>query len=215
MSNPELEPDSKVAAGRCSGLVLAGGAGERMGGQDKGLLPWAGSCLAGHAAGRLAAQGLAVAISANRNLDAYHALGYPLMRDRRAGYAGPLAALEAGLLAGSAEWLLAVPCDSPLFPADLLTQLWTAVASDDGATPRALAAYARCGAERHPVFCLVHRRLAVPLGRFIDDGGHRVSDWWQACGAVGVDFGEAREGEFANANTPEEYARLQARAAGA
>jgi molybdopterin-guanine dinucleotide biosynthesis protein A len=177
----------------CTGLVLAGGAGQRMGGQDKGLLPWRGATLAGHAAARLGTQGLAVWVSTNRHPDEYARLGLPLLADRRSDYPG-----------------LAVPCDTPFFPDDLAVRLWSAVhVAGDPRTPTARAAYVRCGARSHPVFCLVSRALADPLTRFLDDGGRRVLDWWQAVGALAVDLGTAAEPAFANANTPEELQRLR------
>ena len=194
----------------CTGLVLAGGAGQRMGGQDKGLLPWRGGTLAGHAANRLGAQGLVVWISTNRHLDVYARLGLPLVADRRSDYPGPLAALEAALHRVPTPWLLAVPCDTPFFPEDLAARLWSRVqVPDDPATPVAPAAYVRCGIRAHPVFCLISRALAEPLTRFLDDGGRRVLDWWQAVGALAVDLGTTAEPAFANANTPEELQRLR------
>lgn len=202
------------APGECCALILAGGAGTRMGGQDKGLQPWRGVPLAAAVAARMTAAGLPVLISANRNLEQYRAFGYPVVPDLRSGYAGPLAAIEAGLAAAPSPWLLTLPCDCPLFPDDLLARLWSAVrraAADPLQTPPR-AAQVRCGPHRHPVFALAHRSLATPLTRFLDDGGRRVSDWWQAVGALGVDFGLAAEPRFANANTPEELASMAAAA---
>ena len=200
----------------CSGLVLAGGQGQRMGGQDKGLLPWQDGVLAGHAARRLAASGMPVYLSANRNLEVYRALGVPVLEDRRPGFHGPLAALETALHAITTPWLLAVPCDSPFFPEDLGPQLWSVVAtaaSDPGAPP-VRAVHARCGEQLHPVFCLVARPLAPELTAFLDDGGRRVRDWWNSVEGRTFDFGAAADAAFANANTPEDYQRLRARAAG-
>jgi len=198
----------------CTGLVLAGGQGQRMGGQDKGLLPWQGGVLAAHAAQRLGATGMPVQVSANRNLEAYRALGFPVVEDRRSGFHGPLAALEAGLQAITTPWLLAVPCDSPFFPEDLGLRLWSALeaAAATPGQPPLRAVHVRCGAQPHPVFCLMARELAPELGRFLDAGGRRVRDWWQSVAAAAVDFGEGAQPAFANANTPEDYGRLRARA---
>jgi len=213
MSATPFEHNSMPPPGLCTAVVLAGGAGRRMDGRDKGLLPWHGTTLAGHAAARLAALGLPVLISANRNLDEYQAYGHPLLQDRRPDYAGPLAAIEAALLAAPTPWVLTVPCDSPFFPDDLPARLWVALhAGTTGAgAARADAAYVRCGAQSHPVFSLVATRLAAPLGRYLEDGGRRVHDWWQAAGALSVDFGSAAADNFANANTADELARLRGR----
>jgi molybdopterin-guanine dinucleotide biosynthesis protein A len=184
-----------------------------MGGADKGLLAWRDTTLAQHAAARLSDAGLPVLVSANRNLERYRSLGLRVTPDRRADFPGPLAALEAGLYAASTTWVMAVPCDTPLFPDELPWRLWAGVVERipaPGFGPP-LAAYARCGDAVHPVFCLLSCSLAGTLTRFLDDGGRRMSEWWQAIGAHSVDFGRARESAFANANTHADYLSLRDR----
>lgn len=62
-----------------TGVVLAGGLGRRMGGADKGLLDYGGRPLAQQVAERLAPQVETLLINANRNREAYTALGYPVI----------------------------------------------------------------------------------------------------------------------------------------
>jgi hypothetical protein len=69
-----------------------------MGGRDKGLQPFRGQPMAAWAIERLAPQVDALLINANQNLEAYAAFGHPVVPDRIAGFAGPLAGLHAGLL---------------------------------------------------------------------------------------------------------------------
>ena len=87
--------------GMISGLVLAGGRGSRMGNVDKGLQPFRSSTMVEHVLARLRPQVGPVAISANRNLDAYRAFDVMVLPDEVADgvepYPGPLAGLEAGL----------------------------------------------------------------------------------------------------------------------
>lgn len=64
-----------------TGLVLAGGRGARMGGIDKGLVPYAGEPLALHVLRRLQAQTRSTAISANRHLARYSQWGVPVWPD--------------------------------------------------------------------------------------------------------------------------------------
>jgi molybdopterin-guanine dinucleotide biosynthesis protein A len=68
---------SVIPAAALMGLVLAGGRGQRMGGADKGLQLLHGRPLAAHVLDRLGPQAGSLAISANRHLDAYAALGAP------------------------------------------------------------------------------------------------------------------------------------------
>ena len=58
-----------------TGLILAGGRGERMGGADKGWVVHEGRPLIVSVVERLAPQVGALLISANRNIERYAALG--------------------------------------------------------------------------------------------------------------------------------------------
>lgn len=198
-------PTPLIPVAQVLALVLAGGRATRMGGDDKGLLPWGDATLATHAADRLRTQGFTVQVSANRNPEHYTAKGLMPLADLRAGFAGPLAALEAGLARAQetgAAWLLAVPCDCPHFPACLPDRLLAAAAS-------AKAAFAVQNQGVHPAFCVLSVALAGTLTRYLDDGGRRMRDWWTMVDAARVDFSDQPADAFANANTPEDLARLR------
>lgn len=105
------------------GLILAGGAGRRMGGLNKGLLLHQGLPLAAWALQRLGPQVENLYISANRNVTTYAALGHQVLRDPRPDLPGPLAGLEAGLRAFHGDILVCVPCDTPDFPHNLVQRL--------------------------------------------------------------------------------------------
>ena len=184
-----------------TGLVLAGGRARRMGGRDKGLLRAGGETLAARALRRLRPQVRTLLLNANRNLDAYAALGVALCPDSDPqAFGGPLAGIAAGLEACATPWLLVVPCDCPRLPTDLAARLAAAV----GDAP---AAIARAGGRRQPVCCLLHVRLRDALRAFLAAGGAKVDAFTDAVGAVEVDFADADA--FVNVNTPHELARLE------
>lgn len=189
----------------CTGLVVAGGEGRRMAGQDKGLLAWGSGTLASHAAQRFHALGLPVLVSANRNQKDYEAQGLDTVCDIRKGYQGPLAALEAGLTAIKTSWLLAIPCDNPALNEALIIQLW------EKKPPPHPAVYARCGEYSHPICCAIHRSCLPALSSFLEGEQRRVMEFWKTINAFAVDLGLENEAYFANANTPEDYAQLRAR----
>src|SRR5689334_20428419 len=107
-----------------TGIILAGGLGRRMGGVDKGLQPLHGQPMVAHVLQRLAPQVAALIINANQNPEQYTTLGAPfaahIVPDSIAGYAGPLAGLQAGLAAARTPLVVTVPCDSPFLPLDLV-----------------------------------------------------------------------------------------------
>ena len=94
------------------GLILCGGAGTRIGGEEKGLREFRGRPAVAVAATVLAPLCHVVHISANRNLDAYAALDLgPVRRDLRDGFQGPLAGVESLIPHVRSEVLLLLPCD--------------------------------------------------------------------------------------------------------
>ncbi|GAP33739.1 molybdenum cofactor guanylyltransferase MobA [Piscinibacter sakaiensis] len=188
-----------------TGLVLAGGRARRMGGVDKGLQAWQGRPLVAHVLARLAPQVAAVAINANRSLEAYATFGLPLWPDRRAAFPGPLAGLEAGLAAATTPWLLTVPCDAPGLPADLRARLGEALAVT-GADVALAVTREGPRTRAQPVFALWRVSLAPALRAHLDDGGARVEDFVRRSRHVEVVFDEPAA--FANANTLEELAAL-------
>src|SRR3954463_12023117 len=106
-----------------TGVVLAGGRGSRMGGVDKGLQAFRGMPLALHTLLRLGPQVGEAMVNANRNLAAYESFGVPVWPDASADYAGPLAGFLVGLERCETAYLVTVPCDTPLFPSDLVARL--------------------------------------------------------------------------------------------
>lgn len=202
-----------IAPGEITGLVLAGGAGSRMGGVDKGLLVFRGQSLVAHALDRLRQQSGSLLgpllISANRHLDHYRSLGPPVLQDGSAGHAGPLAGVLAALERADTPWLLSVPCDAPLFPLDLTERL--ADALRDPTLKLAMAAGRDSGLLRHqPVFCLMRSTLAPDLRAYLDSGGRAVERWIQRHPHTVVPFERAQDTlAFGNANTPEELRAME------
>lgn len=207
-----------------SGLLLAGGEGRRMGGQDKGLLPLHGEPLAAHVLRRLTPQVGRLLVSANRHQPQYLALARALdpqaqvLSDERSlcggeAFAGPLAGMLAGLLACQTEWLLCTPCDLPALPQDLAARLWAgSQARAGGARP---VAFPRDREGRlHPACCLLRRDLAPSLSDYLARGGRRVREWMYDQGAIEVAFEHPQDlRAFANLNHPADLAALQAQPA--
>lgn len=185
-----------------TGLVLAGGQGSRMGGIDKGLQSFRGQPLVQHALQRLSPQVHTTLVSANRHLDRYRSFGAPVLTDSLPGHAGPLAGFLAGLQHCRTEWLACVPCDSPMFPLDLVERLAHALRTQGGDI-----AIARTGTQLQPVFCLMKTHTADSLMRHLDAGGRRIERWCVEHGCVEVPFEE--KAAFANANTLEELQKLE------
>src|SRR5689334_13651243 len=106
-------PASPSTTGAITGVILAGGQGRRMGGVDKGLRPLRGRPMVAWVIERFAPQVSELLVNANQNLAAYAALGYRVIPDDIAGFAGPLAGLHRALSEAAHDLVATAPCDSP------------------------------------------------------------------------------------------------------
>lgn len=202
--------DEAPRAAAITGLILAGGQGQRMGGRDKGLVTLAGQPLIAHVLARFAPQVGPLLISANRNLDAYRALGEPygarLVRDASPDYPGPLAGILAGLNEATTPWLAVVPCDSPFLPTDLVARLSAAL------TATGDVAVVRTAGEVQPVFALLARTLVTSLAAFLAAGDRKIMRWYALHDCREADFGNDATA-FLNINTEAEQHLAVARVA--
>ena len=198
-----------------TGLILAGGRGSRMGGSDKGLQNFHGLPLALQTLMRLQLQSLPlqeVMINANRNLAAYEALGVPVWPDSIDGFAGPLAGFQTGLERCETPLMITVPCDTPLFPLDLVERLFRALDEQDADVAMAAAPEADGTVRAQPVFCLIKTELLESLVKFTQSGGRKIDAWTaqHRCAIVPFDLPSDSPQAFANANTLAELQQLEA-----
>ncbi|PUE20271.1 molybdenum cofactor guanylyltransferase MobA [Limnohabitans sp. WS1] len=198
-----------------TGLILAGGRGSRMGGSDKGLQNFHGLPLALQTLMRLQLQSLPlqeVLINANRNLAAYESLGVPVWPDSIDGFAGPLAGFQTGLERCETPLMLTVPCDTPLFPLDLVERLVHAMNAQDADLAMAAAPEADGTVRPQPVFCLLKTDLLESLVKFTQGGGRKIDAWTaqHRCAIVPFDLPGDSPQAFANANTLAELQQLEA-----
>ena len=198
-----------------TGLILAGGRGSRMGGIDKGLQNFRGLPLALQTLMRLQVQSMPlqeVLINANRNLSAYESLGVPVWPDSIDGFAGPLAGFLTGLERCETPLLLTVPCDTPLFPLDLVERLVQAMDTQDADMAMAAAPEDDGAVRPQPVFCLLKIELLESLVKFTQGGGRKIDAWTSQhrCAIVPFDLPGDSPQAFANANTLAELQQLEA-----
>ncbi|MCW8305706.1 molybdenum cofactor guanylyltransferase [Acidiphilium sp. PA] len=179
------------------GLILAGGAGRRLGGVDKAFVGLRGRPLVAHVVERLANQAGGLVISAAGDVSRFDGVGLPVVGDGVHRGKGPLAGVLAGLrwaAARGGDWVVSVPVDTPFVPLDLVARLGDgpAVAAHGGRVHHLVA--------RWPV------AAAGALEGFLcSDGPYRVSDFARGLGMRVVAFADGRD-PFMNINTPDDLA---------
>ena len=189
---------------RIAGVVLAGGQGRRMGGEDKGLVEVAGRPMVAHVLERLRPQVGALLINANRNRGRYAEIaGCPVVADRQGGYAGPLAGMASAMEAAGTRFVLTVPCDAPLVSAHLGARLHESLV-ENGAE----LCVAHDGRRLQPVFALIDCSLLDSLLACLQSGERKIDRWYAQHRMATADFSDLPR-SFSNVNTPEERIALE------
>ena len=198
-----------------TGLILTGGRGSRMGGVDKGLQNFNDVPLALYTQLRLSPQVGDLLINANRNLAAYESFGVPVWPDAASlgDFAGPLAGFLTGLERCETAFMMTVPCDTPLFPHDLVARLAAALEAEDADIAMAAAREEDGQLRAQPVFCLMRSELLESVVKFTHGGGRKIDAWTALHKTVLVPFDQPGDDPkaFINANTLTELHQLENR----
>jgi molybdopterin-guanine dinucleotide biosynthesis protein A len=182
---------------KVTGLILAGGAGRRMDGQDKGLLLWQGKPLVSHVVERLVPQTSTLIISCNRNVEKYRSLGHPTVEDQRTGFEGPLAGIEAASSRIKTPFVAIVACDTPQLPTDLVRRLLVPLCADTESAP--LISFAHDGQREQYLCALIKTECLAGLSEFMQQGHRAVKHWYRQNPHVSVDFSDVTN-SFQNHN---------------
>ena len=189
------------------GLVLAGGRSVRFG-AEKAAATLKGRPLLRLALDRLEGVCARLAVSAPRDsLAARMAAdwGVAVLADPPGTPRGPLAGLSVGLAwarSRGLDRLAVMPCDLPSAPHDLFERL-------EEAMGEASAASALSPDGPQPLCLMADVTLHDGLAAILSGGRHPpVHEWLAAVGARQIFFDDAAA--FANVNTPQDLARLEA-----
>ena len=186
-------------------VILAGGQGRRMGGQDKGLIEFNGQPLVSILIDNLEQQSVDIIINANRNHDRYRGFGYPVISDQLEDYQGPLAGFASAMAAVASDYIVTLPCDSPLLVNDYVARF--ILSHEQTNAPIHVASD---GERLQPVHALIKVDLRPSLLEFLDSGDRKIDRWYALHGFVQTDFSDCAD-MFRNINTPADQQQMQAR----
>jgi molybdopterin-guanine dinucleotide biosynthesis protein A len=180
-----------TSANGITALILAGGAGRRVGHRDKGLILWQGRPLIAHVSAALKPQVADMLISCNRNFSCYEQFASHTVADTRRDFQGPLAGLEAASAAIKTELLVVVSCDMPHLPADLVERLIAPLLNVAEHSPD--ICYAHDGLRAQYLCAGLRKDSLSSLPQFLDAGQRAVQDWYKSRKAVAVDFSDQHD----------------------
>jgi molybdopterin-guanine dinucleotide biosynthesis protein A len=178
-------------------LVLAGGSSRRMG-RHKAWLEVGDTTLLRWMANRLGPAFSEVMVSFAEPEQMQELVPYRLVFDRKQE-AGPLAGLEAGLIAARHEVIFAIACDMPYVTRELAEMAVAAARGCDAAMPRV-------GGRAEPV-CAAYRRSALPaVTAALESGRLKAAD---LADQLDVTWLEGLDPDlFRSLNTLEDYQRF-------
>jgi molybdenum cofactor guanylyltransferase len=186
---------------RIAGCILAGGKSSRMG-FDKASVLLGGKTLLAHVVDRLRTQVDVMAINSN---DKSMVAAYPIVPDKDANFAGPLAGVLVALqwaktILPTIDALVTVPVDTPFFPTNLVPVLQTyskktiAVAINNG--------------QLHPTVALWPLGIETELAKWLANPENRsAKGFLTTIEHTVVDFTTSQAFDpFMNINTPQDLA---------
>ena len=176
-------------------IILAGGEGKRVDGQDKGLLTYKNKTLMQHVIDRVSPQVDEIIISANRNIKKYETYNYPVVSDSANEYRGPMAGIAAALPYCNNEWVLIVPCDMPFLPDDIVATL-----SDDIKNTEICIAEDN---QRLQLVFFINKNLQPSLTRSLQNDQLRLMQWVNSHHPKIIKF--SKNNSFRNLNHTEHF----------
>lgn len=173
-------------------IILAGGKGTRIGGQDKGWCLYQGQPFIEQVLSQLQQQSRSIIqhslkhnftfiISANRNLQDYQKFGVTVVSDKRENYCGPLSGIESAMLSNKDNkidrWIV-YPVDSVIVPLDYISKMLSLTESDTG--------YLRQEKRNHyahlSIGCLQQKTISI----YLDNEQRSVKGWLKQINAVPI-----------------------------
>ena len=184
-----------IKAADITALLLCGGKGARLGGQDKPLLSLGSDKIIDHLLTRLKPQTGEIVISCSRNVARYEAYELRIVVDE-APDEGPLGGLQSAFKAVNTEWALTCPGDIPFLTSELVTRLSLDAERQGVAVPFA-------DNERQNLCLLINRKRRNELVAFYAQGGRAVKRWLDIASIQSTDLSELGS-SFFNVNTARE-----------
>lgn len=182
-------------------VILAGGKGRRLEGQDKGLVNYKGKALIQHVIERIQPQVGNIVINANRNKETYESYGYPTICDEMSDFQGPLAGFATAMKTVKTDYIVTLPCDGPALPLDLVSRMLSKLNTFNDISNCITVAHD--GEWLQPVHALIPVALIDSLEKFLANGDRKIDLWYAEHELVLVDFSDQPDAFF-NINKKEQ-----------
>ena len=125
---------------------------------------------------------------------------FPILKDVKQGYLGPLAGIHAGMQwlnknKPEIEWLLTLPGDTPFIPLNLVSSFKKKINQDSKII------LAKSNDKIHPIIGAWHTSLLKSLNEHLESGTRKILEWAENHPLEFLEFNEKGYDPFFNINT--------------
>ncbi len=189
-------------------VILAGGAGSRMGGLDKCLLEVGGKTILSRIQSTLSKQTAYLFLNVNGDSERFKPINLSIIQDQFTPPIGPIGGLfsainEVSTRLPDAQWIVTVTGDSPFVPTDISSRLMT---STDENTE---VVYCKSGGRDHFATALWSLKIKTRLQSYIHEGNRSMGKFIAQLNTRTCEFESAPHDPFFNINTHEQWQHAQ------
>ena len=181
-------------------IIMIGGKSSRLGGGIKSLIKINNKKIFDIILERIQPQIDKIIINSNIEDTEVSKYKFPIIKDVKQGYLGPLAGIHAGMQwlnknKPKVDWLLTLPGDTPFIPLNLVSCFEEKINQDSKII------LAKSNDKIHPIIGAWHTSLLTSLNEHLESGTRKILEWARNHPLEFLEFNEESYDPFFNINT--------------
>ena len=181
-------------------IIMIGGKSSRLGGGIKSLIKINNKKIFDIILERIQPQIDKIIVNSNIEDTEISKYKFPIIKDVKQGYLGPLAGIHAGMQwlnknKPEVNWLLTLPGDTPFIPLNLVSCFEEKINQDSKII------LAKSNDKIHPIIGAWHTSLLTSLNEHLESGTRKILEWAKNHPLEFLEFNEKNYDPFFNINT--------------
>ena len=181
-------------------IIMIGGKSSRLGGGIKSLIKINNKKIFDIILERIQPQIDKIIVNSNIEDAEISKYKFPIIKDVKQGYLGPLAGIHAGMQwlnknKPEVDWLLTLPGDTPFIPLNLVSCFKEKINQDSKII------LAKSNDKIHPIIGAWHTSLLKSLNEHLESGTRKILEWAENHPLEFLEFNEKDYDPFFNINT--------------
>ena len=181
-------------------IIMIGGKSSRLGGGIKSLIKINNKKIFDIILERIQPQIDKIFVNSNIEDTEISKYKFPIIKDVKQGYLGPLAGIHAGMQwlnknKPEVDWLLTLPGDTPFIPLNLVSCFEEKINQDSKII------LAKSNDKIHPIIGAWHTSLLTSLNEHLESGTRKILEWAKNHPLEFLEFNEKSYDPFFNINT--------------